>query len=158
MGHADPLIEQSARQNFWMPFSPNKEFKQEPRMFSRAEGMFLYKPDGTEVIDASSGLFCVAAGHCRPEIARAVYDQLSTLDYTMPFTRAHSKAFELAQRVATFTPEGLNRVFFTCSGSESVDTAMKMAMAYHRIRGQGHRQLFVSRERAYHGVNLGGVA
>jgi len=158
MGHADPLIEQSARQNFWMPFSPNKEFKQEPRMFSRAEGMFLYKPDGTEVIDASSGLFCVAAGHCRPEIARAVYDQLSTLDYTMPFTRAHSKAFELAQRVATFTPEGLNRVFFTCSGSESVDTAMKMALAYHRIRGQGHRQLFVSRERAYHGVNLGGVA
>ena len=158
MGHADPLIEQSARQNFWMPFSPNKEFKQEPRMFSRAEGMFLYKPDGTEVIDASSGLFCVAAGHCRPEIARAVYDQLSTLDYTMPFTRAHSKAFELAQRVATFTPEGLNRVSFTCSGSESVDTAMKMALAYHRIRGQGHRQLFVSRERAYHGVNLGGVA
>ena len=120
--------------------------------------MWLWKPDGSQVLDASSGLFCVAAGHCRPEIAQAVHDQLMTLDYTMPFTRAHPKAFELAQRVAQYTPEGLNRVFFTCSGSESVDSAMKMALAYHRIRGQGHRQLFVSRERAYHGVNMGGVA
>ena len=158
MGHADPLIEMEARQNYWMPFSPNKEFKQEPRMFVRAEGMWLYKPSGEQVIDASSGLFCVAAGHCRPEIAKAVYEQLTTLDYSMPFTRSHPKAFELAQRVSTFTPEGLNRVFFTCSGSESIDSAMKMALAYHRIRGEGHRQLFVSRERAYHGVNLGGVA
>jgi beta-alanine--pyruvate transaminase len=158
MGHADPLIEMEARQNFWMPFSPNKEFKQEPRMFVRGEGVWLYKPDGSQVLDASSGLFCVAAGHCRPEIARAVFEQLSTLDYTMPFTRAHPKAFELAQRVVQHTPEGLNRVFFTCSGSEAVDSAMKMALAYHRIRGQGHRQLFVSRERAYHGVNMGGVA
>lgn len=158
MGHADPLIEQEARQNFWMPFSPNKEFKQEPRMFVRGEGVWLWKPNGDRVIDASSGLFCVAAGHCRPEIAQAVFEQLSTLDYTMPFTRAHPKAFELAQRVAGFTPEGLDRVFFVCSGSESVDSAMKMALAYHRIRGQGHRQLFVSRERAYHGVNMGGVA
>ena len=158
MGHADPLIEQQARENFWMPFSPNKEFKQEPRMFVRGEGVWLYKPNGDRVIDASSGLFCVAAGHCRPEIAQAVYEQLTTLDYTMPFTRAHPKAFELAQRVAGFTPEGLDRVFFVCSGSESVDSAMKMALAYHRIRGQGHRQLFVSRERAYHGVNMGGVA
>jgi beta-alanine--pyruvate transaminase len=158
MGHADPLIEADARQNYWMPFSPNKEFKQEPRMFVRGEGVWLWKPDGSQVLDASSGLFCVAAGHCRPEIAQAVHDQLMTLDYTMPFTRAHPKAFELAQRVAQYTPEGLNRVFFTCSGSESVDSAMKMALAYHRIRGQGHRQLFVSRERAYHGVNMGGVA
>ena len=158
MGHADPLIEQEARQNFWMPFSPNKEFKQEPRMFVRGEGVWLYKPGGEQVIDASSGLFCVAAGHCRPEIAKAVFDQLSTLDYTMPFTRAQPKAFELAQRVAGYTPEGLNRLFFVGSGSESVDSAMKMALAYHRIRGQGHRQLFVSRERAYHGVNMGGVA
>ena len=158
MGHADPLIEADARQNYWMPFSPNKEFKQEPRMFVRGEGVWLWKPDGSQVLDASSALFCVAAGHCRPEIAQAVHDQLMTLDYTMPFTRAHPKAFELAQRVAQYTPEGLNRVFFTCSGSESVDSAMKMALAYHRIRGQGHRQLFVSRERAYHGVNMGGVA
>jgi 4-aminobutyrate aminotransferase-like enzyme len=87
MGHADPLIEIDARQNYWMPFSPNKEFKHEPRMFVRGEGVWLYKPDGSQVIDASSGLFCVAAGHCRPEIAQAVFEQLSTLDYTMPFTR-----------------------------------------------------------------------
>ena len=158
MGHADPILEAQARQNFWMPFSPNKEFKQEPRMFVKGEGVYLWKPNGDKVIDASSGLFCVAAGHCRPEIANAVFEQLSTLDYTMPFTRAHPKAFELAQRVSHYTPAGLNRVFFTCSGSESVDSAMKMALAYHRIRGQGHRQLFVSRERAYHGVNMGGVA
>jgi beta-alanine--pyruvate transaminase len=158
MGHADPLLEVDARQNFWMPFSPNKEFKQEPRMFVRAEGVWLYKPNGDQVIDASSGLFCVAAGHCRPEIAKAVYEQLTTLDYSMPFTRAQPKAFELAQRITNFTPAGMNRVFFVGSGSESVDTAMKMALAFHRIRGQGHRQLFVSRERAYHGVNMGGVA
>jgi len=158
MGHSDPVISTEARENYWMPFSPNKEFKSEPRMFVRAEGMYLYKPNGDKVIDASSGLFCVAAGHCRPEIAKAVYEQLSTLDYTMPFTRSHPKAFELAQEITQFTPAGLNRVFFTCSGSESVDSAMKMALAYHRVRGEGHRQLFVSRERAYHGVNMGGVA
>jgi beta-alanine--pyruvate transaminase len=158
MGHSDPVISIEARENYWMPFSPNKEFKSEPRMFVRGEGMYLYKPNGDKVIDASSGLFCVAAGHCRPEIAKAVYEQLSTLDYTMPFTRSHPKAFELAQEITEFTPAGLNRVFFTCSGSESVDSAMKMALAYHRVRGEGHRQLFVSRERAYHGVNMGGVA
>jgi beta-alanine--pyruvate transaminase len=157
MGHAEPQV-QSELQNYWMPFSPNKEFKQEPRMFVRGEGMYLWKPDGQRVIDASAGLFCVAAGHCRPEIAKAVFDQLSTLDYTMPFTRAHPRAFELAQRVSRFTPTGLDRIFFTCSGSEAVDTAMKIALAYHRVRGQGQRQLFVSRERAYHGVNMGGVA
>jgi beta-alanine--pyruvate transaminase len=158
MGHSDPVVSVDARQNYWMPFSPNKEFKAEPRMFVRAEGMYLYKPNGDKVIDASSGLFCVAAGHCRPEIAKAVYEQLSTLDYAMPFTRAHPKAFELAQEIASFTPQGLNRIFFTCSGSEAVDSAMKIALAYHRVRGQGQRQLFVSRERAYHGVNMGGVA
>ena len=164
MGHAEPQVEAAvaadagARDSFWMPFSPNKEFKQEPRMFVRAEDVWLYKPNGDKVIDASSGLFCVAAGHCRPEIAKAVYEQLSTLDYSMPFTRAQPKSFELANRITRYTPEGLNRIFFTCSGSESIDSAMKMALAYHRVRGQGHRQLFVSRERAYHGVNLGGVA
>jgi beta-alanine--pyruvate transaminase len=158
MGHSDSIIDIEARQNFWMPFSPNKEFKSEPRMFVRGEGMYLFKPNGDKVIDASAGLFCVAAGHCRPEIASAVYEQLSTLDYTMPFTRAHPKAFELAEQIAEFTPAELNRIFFCCSGSESVDSAMKIALAYHRVRGQGQRQLFVSRERAYHGVNMGGVA
>ncbi len=143
---------------FWMPFSPNKEFKKEPRLFVRGEGMYLYAPDGRALIDASSGLFCVAAGHCRPEIAEAVYRQLKTLDFGGAFLRAHPKAFELASRVVQYTPAGLNRVFFVNSGSEAVDTAMKMALVYHRVRGQSERQIFISRERAYHGVNLGGVA
>lgn len=158
MGHSDQQLEVQARQQYWMPFSPNKEFKQEPRMFSKAEGMYLYTPDGRKLIDASSGLFCVAAGHCRTEIAEAVYRQLLELDYTMPFTRAHPKAFELANRVTEYTPNGLNRIFFTNSGSEAVDSAMKMALMYHRVKGQPQRQIFISRERAYHGVNMGGVA
>ena len=162
MGHAEPqahAAEMAATmQPYWMPFSPNKEFKAEPRMFARAKGMYFYTPEGQEVIDASAGLFCVAAGHCREEIAQAVYEQLQTLDFTAPFLRAHSKAFELAERVSHYTPEGLNRIFFTNSGSEAVDTAMKMALGYHRIKGQSQRQMFVSRERAYHGVNMGGVA
>ena len=157
MGHAEPQVA-STMQSFWMPFSPNKEFKSEPRMFARAKGMYFYTPEGREVIDASAGLFCVAAGHCRDEIAQAVFEQLQTLDFTAPFLRGHSKSFELAERITHYTPEGLNRIFFVNSGSESVDTAMKMALAYHRTRGQSQRQLFVSRERAYHGVNMGGVS
>jgi len=158
MGHNDPNLTASSLQAHWMPFSPNKEFKAEPRLFARAKGMYFYTPEGRELIDASSGLFCVAAGHCREEIAQAVFEQLQTLDYTAPFLRGQSKAFELAERIAHYTPADLNRVFFVNSGSESVDTAMKMALAYHRVRGESQRQLFVSRERAYHGVNMGGVS
>jgi beta-alanine--pyruvate transaminase len=165
MGHAESHVAATANtgqrtdlQPYWMPFSPNKEFKAEPKMFARASGMYFYTPEGREVIDASSGLFCAAAGHCRREIAEAVYQQLQTLDFTAPFLRAHPKAFELAARVAEYTPKGLNRIFFTNSGSEAVDTAMKAALMFHRVRGQAQRQLFVARERAYHGVNLGGVA
>ncbi len=143
---------------FWMPFSPNKEFKKEPRLIARAEGMYLYTPDGRALIDASAGLFCVAAGHCRPEIAQAVFRQLNTLDYAGSFLRGHPKAFELASRIAEYTPAPLNRVFFVNSGSEAVDTAMKIALMFHRVRGQAQRQIFISRERAYHGVNMGGVA
>lgn len=157
MGHAEPQVATSL-QPYWMPFSANKEFKAEPRMFVRAEGMYFYTPDDRAVIDASAGLFCVAAGHCRKEIAEAVYRQLQTLDFTAPFLRGHPKAFELAQRVTEHTPAGMNRVFFVNSGSEAVDTAMKVSLMYHRVRGQSQRQLFVSRERAYHGVNMGGVA
>lgn len=161
MGHSDQAGKtpaQSQLQQFWMPFSPNKEFKREPRLFERAEGMYFYTPDGRKLIDASAGLFCVAAGHCRPEISEAVYKQLQTLDFTAPFLRGHSGAFELANRVVEYTPAGLNRVFFVNSGSESVDTAMKIALMVHRVRGQPQRQIFISRERAYHGVNMGGVA
>jgi adenosylmethionine-8-amino-7-oxononanoate aminotransferase len=155
MGHSDKAGNtpaQSQMQQFWMPFSPNKEFKREPRMFERAEGMYFYTPDGRKLIDASAGLFCVAAGHCRPEISEAVYRQLQTLDFTAPFLRGHSGAFELANRVVEYTPAGLNRIFFVNSGSESVDTAMKIALMVHRVRGQAQRQIFISRERAYHGA------
>ncbi len=158
MGHAEPQVASSALQAHWMPFTPNKEFKAEPRMVARAKGMYFYTAEGKALIDASSGLFCVAAGHCRDEIAQAVFAQLQTLDFSAPFLRGQSKAFELAERITQYTPEGLNRVFFTNSGSEAIDTAMKMSLAYHRANGQPQRQLFVSRERSYHGVNMGGVA
>ncbi len=157
MGHAEPQVATNL-QSHWMPFSPNKEFKDEPRMVARAEGMYFYTAEGRQIIDASSGLFCVAAGHGRREIAEAVYKQLLTLDFTAPFLRGHSKSFELAARVAEHTPGDLNRIFFVNSGSESIDTAMKMALMYHRVRGQAERQIFISRDRAYHGVNMGGVA
>jgi beta-alanine--pyruvate transaminase len=144
--------------NHWMPFTPNREFKAEPKLVARAEGMYYWTPDGRKVLDGSSGLFTSAAGHCRPEIAEAVHHQLLELDYTPSFQRGHPKSFELAERIAGLMPAGINRVFFVNSGSESIDTAMKMCLAYHRARGEGQRTLFISRERAYHGVNFGGVA
>jgi beta-alanine--pyruvate transaminase len=144
--------------HFWLPFTPNREFKREPRLFARAEGVHYFTPEGRKVLDGCSGLFSTPLGHGRREIADAVHAQLLELDYTPTFTRAHPKAFALATRVAEATPPGLDRVFFTNSGSEAVDTAMKIALAYHRARGEGQRTMFVSRERAYHGVNFGGVA
>jgi beta-alanine--pyruvate transaminase len=147
-----------ALDHFWLPFTPNREFKREPRLFARAQGVHYFTPEGRRVLDGSSGLFCTPLGHGRREIADAVHEQLLTLDYTPTFTRAHPKAFALATRVAELTPPGLDRVFFAGSGSEAVDTAMKIALAYHRARGEGQRTMFVSRERAYHGVNMGGVA
>lgn len=142
----------------WLPFTPNREFKQEPKLVARAEGMYYWTPDGRKVIDGSSGLFTCAAGHGRREIAEAVHRQLLELDFTPNFLRSHPKAFELANRLAAILPAGLDRVFFVNSGSEAVDTAMKLALAYHRAKKEGTRQLFVSRERAYHGVNFGGIA
>ena len=164
MGHAELTIQDQAAtkrislDEYWMPFTPNREFKADPQMVVRAEGMYLWNDRGDKIIDASSGLFCVSAGHGRKEIADAVGAQLRELDFCAPFLRAHPKQFELATRVAELTPGDLNRIFFVNSGSESVDTAMKVALAYHQARGQGGRNVFVSRERAYHGVNFGGVA
>ena len=142
----------------WLPFTNNREFKREPRLFVRASGMHYYTPTGRAVLDASSGLFTSAAGHCRPEIATAVARQLETLDFTPSFQRSHPGAFALADGVASLTPDGLDHVFFCNSGSEAVDTAMKIALAYHLARREGQRNYFVSRERAYHGVNIGGTA
>ena len=166
MGHAEPTIHdqsQSATKplsldEYWMPFTPNRDFKADPQMVVRAEGMYFWNDRGDKIIDASSGLFCVAAGHGRPEIADAVGRQLRELDFCAPFLRAHPKQFELATRVAELTPGDLNRIFFCNSGSEAVDSAMKVALAYHQARGQGGRNVFVSRDRAYHGVNFGGLA
>ena len=142
----------------WMPFTANRDFKQDPKMFVRAEGVYYYDREGKKILDGSSGLFTTPAGHGRREIAEAVYKQLSELDFTPSFLRGHDKTFELADKIAAMMPEGLDRIFFVNSGSEAVETAMKMALNYHRVRGQGNRQMFVSRERAYHGVNFGGVA
>ncbi len=164
MGHAEFTLRDKvdARRisldEYWMPFTPNREFKADPRMIVRAEGMYFWNDRGEKLIDASSGLFCCAAGHGRKEIAEAVGRQLAELDFSAPFLRGHPRQFELATRIAEMTPGDLNRIFFGNSGSEAVESAMKVALAYHQARGQGGRNVFVSRERAYHGVNFGGVA
>ncbi len=142
----------------WMPFTANRDFKAEPRLFVRAEGIHYWTHRGDRVIDGVSGLFCCAAGHGRTEIADAVARQLTELDYTSHFQVGSPPSFELARRLAALTPEDLNHVFFAGSGSEAVDTALKIAMAYHRARGEGQRLRFVSRERAYHGVTIGGTS
>ena len=151
-------LDHQSMENLWMPFTSNRDFKSDPRIVARGEGVYLYTPEGKPIIDASSGLFCCAAGHSRPEIADAVHRQLATLAYTAPFQLGHELSFELARRLAELTPQDMNRVFFVNSGSEAVDTAIKIAMAYHYARGEGQRQRLVSRERAYHGVNIGGTS
>ena len=148
----------SLLESHWLPFTDNRAFKREPRLFVKAKGMHYWNERGDRILDGSSGLFTSAAGHCRSEIAAAVSQQLETLDFTPSFMRGHPLAFRLADEVASLMPAGLGHVFFCNSGSESVDTAMKIAMAYHLARGEGQRSHFVSRERAYHGVNIGGTA
>jgi beta-alanine--pyruvate transaminase len=143
---------------YWMPFTANRQFKKAPRLFTRASGMHFWTDDGRKVLDGVAGLWCVNAGHARPRIVQAIAEQAAELDYAPPFQMAHPKAFELAQKVAELAPEGMNKVFFTNSGSESVDTALKMALAYHRVRGEGHRTRLIGRERGYHGVNFGGIS
>jgi beta-alanine--pyruvate transaminase len=143
---------------FWMPFSANRQFKKAPRMLVRAKGMSYWSDDGREVLDGTSGLWCVNAGHGRPEIAEAVKEQLLELDYAPAFQMGHPKVFELAARLTAIAPQGLDHVFFTNSGSESVDTALKIALAYHRVKGEGSRTRLIGRERGYHGVNFGGIS
>ena len=144
--------------HYWLPFTPNRLFKKAPRLLVRAEGMYFWTDRGDQLIDGCSGLFCCALGHGRPEILDAVSRQYQALDFGPPFQYSHPGAFELADMLAEITPGNLNRVFFVNSGSEAVDTAMKIALLYHRARGEGQRQRFVSRERSYHGVNMGGVS
>ena len=143
---------------YWMPFTANRQFKAHPRMIARAEGMYYYTDRGDALLDGSSGLFCVGAGHGRKQIAEAAHRTLLELDYAPAFQYGHPLSFELARRVAAVTPGDLNYIFFTNSGSESVDSALKIALAYHRARGEGQRQRLVGRERGYHGVNFGGIS
>ena len=144
--------------SFWMPYTANRQFKQAPRLLSEAKGMFYKTPDGREILDGCAGLWCVAAGHCREEIVKAVQEQVARLDFAPSFQVGHPLAFETASRLAAITPPGLNRIFFTNSGSESADTALKIAIAYHRARGDSSRTRFIGRERSYHGVNFGGMS
>ncbi|UIJ72838.1 aspartate aminotransferase family protein [Aurantimonas sp. HBX-1] len=143
---------------FWMPFSANRQFKQAPRMFVAAKDMHYTTAEGRQVLDGTAGLWCVNAGHCRPLIVEAIQRQAAELDYAPAFQMGHPKAFELASRLATIAPAGLDHVFFTNSGSESVDTALKIALAYHRAKGDGARFRLIGRERGYHGVNFGGIS
>ena len=142
---------------FWMPFTANRQFKAAPRLLARAEGMHYTTPEGRAVLDGTAGLWCVNAGHNRREIVEAVQRQAATMDFAPTFQMGHPLAFEAATAVARVAPAGLDRVFFTNSGSESADTAIKMAMAYHRARGEGTRRIVIGRERGYHGVNIGGT-
>ena len=143
---------------YWMPFTANRQFKKSPRLFTQAKGMHFTTDDGRQVLDGIAGLWCVNAGHGRTKITEAIQRQAAEMDFCPPFQMAHPKAFALAEKVAEIAPAGLNRVFFTNSGSESVETALKMAIAYHRVRGEGARTRLIGRERGYHGVNFGGIS
>jgi beta-alanine--pyruvate transaminase len=148
-------LEQAA---FWMPFTANRQFKKAPRLLARAQGMYYWTPEGRQVLDGTSGLWCVNAGHCRPKIVEAVKRQVAEMEFAPTFQMGHPIAFEFAERLAQVAPQGFRRVFFTNSGSESADTALKIALAYHRARGEPGRYRLIGRERGYHGVNFGGMA
>jgi beta-alanine--pyruvate transaminase len=142
---------------FWMPFTANRQFKKAPRLLARAEGMHYWTPDGRRVLDGTAGLWCVNAGHCRPEIAAAIARQATELDFAPTFQMGHPQAFAIAERLAKLSPAH-PQLFFTNSGSEAVDTALKIALAYHQARGEPRRYRLIGRERGYHGVNFGGMS
>ncbi len=143
---------------FWMPFSANRQFKAKPRLMASASGMYYRSVDGREILDGTGGLWCCNAGHARPRIVEAVKRQIETLDFAPTFQMAHPLPFTLAERLVDIAPANLNHVFFTNSGSESVDTALKIALAYHRARGEGQRTRLIGREKGYHGVGFGGIS
>ena len=143
---------------FWMPFTANRAFKQEPRIITAADGHYYTAADGRRLYDLFSGLWTSGVGHCHPKIVEAVQKQVATLDYAIGFQVANNRSFELAERVIDLAPDGFSQCFFTNSGSESVDSALKIALGYHRARGEGHRTRLIGRERGYHGVNFGGMS
>jgi beta-alanine--pyruvate transaminase len=145
-------------ESYWMPFTANRDFKKDPRMVVSANGMYYKSDAGKDIMDSAAGLWCVNAGHNRPEITAAISEQASVLDFAPSFQYGHPKAFELASRVAEIFPKGLDHVFFTYSGSEAVDSTLKIALAYHRARGKGTKTRLIGRERGYHGVGFGGIS
>ena len=153
--HGENALDLSA---FWMPFTANRQYKANPRLLVSAKGMYFRSADGTQVLDGAAGLWCVNAGHGREEIAAAVGRQLETLDFAPTFQMGHPLAFDFAARLAKIAPAGMDRIFFTNSGSEAVDTALKIAFAYHRGRGEGQRTRVIGREKGYHGVGFGGIS
>lgn len=144
--------------SYWMPFTANRQFKSDPRMLVAADGMYYTSHDDRQILDGTAGLWCCNAGHKRPKIIKAVQKQMETMDYAPAFQMGHPAQFELANRLVAIMPGDLNHVFYTNSGSESVDTALKIALAYHRANGEGHRTRLIGREKGYHGVNFGGMS
>ncbi|MDI7773984.1 aspartate aminotransferase family protein [Asticcacaulis sp. EMRT-3] len=145
-------------ENFWMPFTPNRAFKAKPKLLTRAKGMYYTDVDGREILDGTAGLWCVNAGHGREAITAAIQQQAAEMDFAPTFNMAHPLAFQFAEKLAAIMPYDLKRIFYTNSGSESADTALKIALAYQRMRGQGTRTRLIGRERAYHGVGFGGIS
>src|SRR5690348_8136766 len=143
---------------YWLPFTPNRAFKASPRLITRAKDMHYYTPEGRAVLDGTAGLWCTNAGHNREPIVAAIQREAAALDYAPAFQFSHPKAFELASRIAALAPGDLDHVFFCNSGSEAVDTALKIALAYHNVRGNASRVRLIGRERGYHGVGFGGIA
>lgn len=145
-------------QSFWMPFTANRDFKSAPRLLDRAEGMHYWTPEGRQILDGTAGLWCVNAGHARPRIVQAIQQQAAKLDFAPTFQMGHPLAFELADRLMQILPDAFGQAFFCNSGSEAVDSALKIALAYHRMRGEGQRTRLIGRERGYHGVGFGGIS
>jgi beta-alanine--pyruvate transaminase len=153
-----PRISAEELEAHWMPFTANRQFKSAPRLLARAEGMYYWTTEGRRILDGFAGLWCCNAGHCRKPIVEAIQKQAATMDYSPAFQMGHPLAFTLAHRVAKLAPERLDHVFFCNSGSEAVDTALKIALAWHRVRGEGARTRLIGRERGYHGVGFGGIS
>jgi beta-alanine--pyruvate transaminase len=156
--HMSARLSTNDLEAFWMPFTANREYKKAPRLLVRAEGMYYSADDGHRVLDGTSGLWCVNAGHCRTKIVEAVRKQVGELDFAGNFQMGHPRAFECAAKLVNIAPPGFDHVFFTNSGSESVETALKMALAYHRAKGNATKVRLIGRERGYHGVNFGGTS
>ncbi|WP_095210407.1 aminotransferase class III-fold pyridoxal phosphate-dependent enzyme [Endozoicomonas ascidiicola] len=143
---------------YWMGFTANRQFKKNPRLFKRAEGMHFWTENNDKILDGIAGLWCVNAGHCRPRIIESIQKQAAELDYAPAFQAGHPLAFELADRLVSYLPGDINHAFFTNSGSESVETALKIALAYHQAKGNCRRTRLIGREKGYHGVNFGGMS